>query len=124
MYVTCPWRILKLRRDRHLEQTAATVSPSVVIKDGMGGRRLARSFSRSAATERLVNAIFVVIISERFQLSPQVNCVQDEHWVKKLRWYRPDQPFHERMGHGYVRDRLDLFDLEYAQVGEPTMETK
>src|SRR5438552_13493326 len=23
------------------------------------------------------------------------------------------------MGHGYVRDRLDLFDLEYAQVGEP-----
>src|ERR1700704_3994107 len=25
--------------------------------------------------------------------------------------YRPDQPFHERMGHGYVRDRLGLFDL-------------
>src|ERR1700716_2991631 len=70
MYVTCPWRILKLRRDRHLEQTAATVSPSVVVKDGLGGRRLARSFSRSAATERLVNAIFVVITSELFQLSP------------------------------------------------------
>jgi hypothetical protein len=28
------------------------------------------------------------------------------------------------MGHGYMRDRLDLFDLEYAQFGEPTMETK
>src|SRR6266516_5282476 len=26
------------------------------------------------------------------------------------------------MGHGCVPDRLDLFDLEYAQVGEPTME--
>ena len=46
------------------------VPPSVVVKDGMGGRRLARLFSRSAATERLVNAIFVVIISELFQLSP------------------------------------------------------
>jgi hypothetical protein len=32
-----------------------------VIKDGMAGRRFARSFSWSAATERLVNAIFVVI---------------------------------------------------------------
>jgi hypothetical protein len=39
----CPWRIRKLRRDRHLEQTAAMVPPSVVIKDCMGGRRFARS---------------------------------------------------------------------------------
>jgi len=100
------------------------VPPSVVIKDGMGGRWFARSFSWSAATERLVNAIFVVIESELFQLSHQVNCVPDEHVIKKLPSYCPDQPFHEWMGYGYVRDRLDLFDLEYAQVGEPTMETK
>ena len=71
-----------------------------------------------------MNAIVVVIISELFQLSRQVDGVPDQHVVKKLPPYRPDQPFHERMGHGYVRDRLDLFDLEYAQVGEPTMETK
>ncbi len=90
------------------------VPPSVVVKGGMGGRRLARSFSRSVATERLVNAIFIVIISELFQLSPQVDCVPDQHAVKKLPSYRPDQPFHERMGHGHERDRLDLFDLEYA----------
>src|SRR5713101_5159799 len=100
------------------------VPPSVVVKDAMGGRRLARSFFRSAATERLVNAIFVVINPEPFQLSPQVDCVPNEHVVKKLPSDRPDQPFHERMGHGCVRDRLDLFDLEYAQVGEPTMEIK
>jgi len=30
------------------------VPPRVVVEDGMGGRRLARSFSRSAAAERLV----------------------------------------------------------------------
>ena len=90
------------------------VPPRVMVKDGMGGRRLARSFSRSAATKRLVNAMFVVIISELFQLSLQVDCVTDQHVVKKLPSYRPDQPFHKRMGHGYVRDRLDLFDLEYA----------
>ena len=71
-----------------------------------------------------MNAIVVVIISELFQLSLQVDRVPDEHVIKKLPSYRPDQPFHERMGHGYVRDRLDLFDLEYAQVGEPTTGTK
>jgi hypothetical protein len=100
------------------------VPPSVVIKDGMGGRRFARSFSWSAATERLVNAIFVIINSELFQLSLQVDCVPDEHVIKKLSSNSPDQPLHERMRHGYIRDRLDLFDLEYTQVGEPTMEMK
>ena len=49
------------------------VPPRVVVRDGVGGRRLARSFSWSAATERLVNAIFIVIISELFKLSPQVD---------------------------------------------------
>ena len=66
----------------------------------------------------------VVIESELFQLSLQIDCVPDQHVIKKLSSDRPDQPFHEWMGHGYGRDRLDLFDLEYAQVGEPTMEAK
>src|SRR5712692_10140824 len=37
------------------------VPPGVMIKDGMGGRRFSGSFSWSAATERLVNAIPVWI---------------------------------------------------------------
>ena len=94
------------------------VPPRIVVKDGMGGRRLARLFSRSAAIERLVNAMLVVISPELFQLSLQVDCVPDEHVVKKLSSNRPDQPFHERMGHGYVGDRLDLLHLKYAQVGD------
>src|SRR5450631_494680 len=98
------------------------VPPSVVVKDGMCGRRFARSLSWSATAERLVNAIVVVIISELSQLSLQVGCVPDQHVIKKLSSNRPDQSFYERMGHGYIRDRLDLFDLEYAQVGEPSME--
>src|SRR5262245_24651132 len=100
------------------------VPPSVVIKDGRGGRWLARSFSWSAATERLVDAIFVVINSELFQLALQVRGVPNEHVIKKLSSNRPDQSFHEWMGHGYARDRLDLLDLEYAQVGRPTVEAK
>ena len=68
------------------------VLPTVVVKDGMDGCRLARSFSRSAANERLVNAMVVVIISELFQLSSQVDGVPDEHVVKKLPSYRPDLP--------------------------------
>jgi hypothetical protein len=53
-----------------------------VIKDGNGGRRLARSFFWSPATERLMDAIFVVINPELFQLSLQVDCVPDEHVIK------------------------------------------
>ena len=85
---------------------------------------MARSFSGSAATERLVNAMVVIISSELFQFSLQVDGVPDEHVVEKLPAYRPDQPFHKRMGHRYVCNRFYLFDLEDAQVGEPTMETK
>src|SRR6202023_2663789 len=57
------------------------VPPSVVIENGMGRRRLARSFSWGVAAERLVNAIFVVINSELFQLSLQVDCVPDEYVI-------------------------------------------
>ena len=34
---TCPWRIRKLRRDRHLEKTVTMVPARVVVKCGMGG---------------------------------------------------------------------------------------
>jgi len=60
------------------------VPPRVVIKSGIDGRRPARSFAGSAATERLVNAMVVVISSELFQLSLQVDGVPDQHVVKKL----------------------------------------
>src|ERR1700732_294262 len=57
------------------------VPPSVVIENGMGRRRLARSFSWGVAAERLGNAIFVVINSELFQLSLQVGCVPGEYVI-------------------------------------------
>ena len=90
------------------------VPPRVAVKDGVGGRRLARSFYRSMAIERLVNAMLVVISPELLQFSLQVNGVPDQHVIKKLASYRPNQPFHKRMGHRHVRHRLDLFDLEDA----------
>src|SRR3989442_768455 len=49
----CPCRIRKLRRDRHLEQTAAMVPPNIVIKDGTGGRGVARSVFRSRRVKKL-----------------------------------------------------------------------
>jgi hypothetical protein len=115
----CPWRIRKSRRDWHLEQTAAMVPPSVVRKDGMGGQRLARTFPRSTAIERLVNAMFVVINPEFFQLLPQVDRVPDQYLVKELPSYRPDQSFHERMGYGNARDRLDPLDLQKCASWQP-----
>jgi hypothetical protein len=66
-----------------------------VGKDGVGGRRLASSFSPSAPSKRLVNAMVVVISSELFQHSLQVDGIPDQHVVKKLPSYRPNQPFHD-----------------------------
>jgi hypothetical protein len=53
------------------------------------GRHGQAVVSWSAATERLVNAIFIVIISELFQLSPQVDCTPNQDVVKELPSYRP-----------------------------------
>ena len=44
--------------------------------------------------------------------------------IEKLTPNRPDQPFDERMRHWGVGDRLVLLDIEYAQVGEPTVEAE
>lgn len=80
------------------------MAPSGVVgKDGVASRRLARSFSQCTLAERLVNAMVVVINSELFQLSRQVD-ISDQHMVKELPSYCANQPFHERIGHGYVRD--------------------
>jgi hypothetical protein len=98
--------------------------PSIVIKDRMGRRWLTGSFSWSAATERLMDAIVVVIDSELFQLALQVDGVPNEHVIKKLSSNCPDQSFDERIGHGDVRHRFDLRDLEYAQVGRPTVRAR
>src|SRR3984893_10459373 len=37
---------------------------------------------------------------------------------------RSDQPFDERMRDRSVRNRLDLLDLQHAQIGEPTVKAK
>jgi hypothetical protein len=47
------------------------VPPCVVVKDSMSGA-VGQIVRRSAAAERLVDAILVVISSELFQLSPQI----------------------------------------------------
>jgi hypothetical protein len=71
-----------------------------------------------------MHAMCVVIVSEFSQLPGEVGDVPEEHAVEKLTPNRPDQPFDERMRDRRVRNRLDLLDLEYAQVGEPTVEAE
>ena len=92
------------------------VPPRVVVEDGMAGRRLARSLSRSAAAERLVNAIFIVIISELFHLSPQFEYVPDQPVVKKLPSYRPDQPLAGTTAEHDPLFRRDCIDAAIRQI--------
>jgi hypothetical protein len=71
-----------------------------------------------------VNAVAVVIVLELIQLALKVGPIPEEHLIQVLAPNRADQPFDERMRNWGVRNRLDLLDLEYAQVGEPAVESK
>ena len=69
-------------------------------------------------------AVLVVIIREGLQLSRQVERVPEEHVIEIFAPDSADQPFNERMRDRGVRNRLDLLDLDDAQVREPAVEAK
>jgi hypothetical protein len=83
-----------------------------------------RRAARRRAIERAVDAIRVVIVHEFAKLARQVHGVPEEYPIKVLTPDSSDQPFDERMGDRSVRNRLDLLDLEDAQVGEPAVKSK
>ena len=98
--------------------------PSVLIK-----RSRSRGFCTGAlrwrgTVERAVHARSVVIVPKGIQLPHQIRYVPEEDAVEIFSANGADQPFDERMRNGRVRNRLDLLDLEYAQVGEPAVESK
>jgi hypothetical protein len=113
-----------LSGDWGLKQTAAMLRPSVTIK--RGGRRwgCAGAICGRRATERAVNAVGVVIVLVFVQLPCQVHGIPEEYAVKILTPDRSDEPFDKRMRDGSVWDRLDLFDLDHALVGEPTVKAE
>jgi hypothetical protein len=74
------------------------------------------------AFERAVNAMLIVVIAECLQLPRQVDYIPEEHAIEIFTANSADQPFDGRMRNWEVRDRLELLDLEYPQVGEPTVE--
>src|SRR5438876_404479 len=110
--------------DRDLKQPAVVLPPSVVIKRrrSRGGR--SGELRWRGTGERPMNAMSVVIVAELLQLPRQVHRVPEEYPIEVLTPDRSDQPFDERMRDRSVRNRLDLLDLEDAQVGEPTVEAK
>ena len=71
-----------------------------------------------------MNATAVVIKTELPQFWLQIKRIPEKHAIKILAAQAADQPFHKRMRSGYVGNRLDLVDFEYAKVSEPPMKTK
>jgi len=71
-----------------------------------------------------MDPIRVVVVLEFDQLACQVHSIPEEYPSKVLPPDRSDQPFDERMREGSIWHRLDLLDLQNAQVGEPAVEAK
>ena len=67
-----------------------------------------------------MNAMSIIIVFVFVQLARQVCGIPKEYAIKILAPDCSDEPFDKRMGDRSVRNRLDLLDLNHAQVGEPT----
>ena len=106
------------------ETVLDNAAPGVLIQRGWRWGWRTGALRRRGAVERAVNAMCVVVVSEFIQLPGQVDHVPEEHAIEILAPNRADQPFDERMRDRSVRNRLDLLDLEDAQVGEPAVEAK
>ena len=71
-----------------------------------------------------MHAVLVVIDPELFQLALQIDRIPKEQSVKIFSANGTDHPFDKRMRNRDVRNRLDLIDLEYPQVGQPAVEAE
>ena len=110
--------------DRSLKQTSTMLPPSVAIECRRSGGGRSGELCRCRSSDRAVHTMGVVIARECVQLSRQVRGVPEEHLIEVLAPDRSDQPFDEWMRHWSIRNRLDLVDLEDAQVGEPAVEAE
>ena len=69
-------------------------------------------------------SVAVVVDLEGVQLSRQISRVPEERAVKVLTPEGPDQSFDEGMRLREVGDRLELFDLKDAKVGQPAVKAE
>jgi len=75
-------------------------------------------------SSRAVDPIRVVVILEFDKLACQVRSIPEEYPIKILAPDRSDPPFDKRMRDRDIWHRLDLLDLQKAQVGEPAVKAK
>lgn len=83
--------------------------PTVVIQRGGSGTECTGELRRREPRDRAMNAMAVVVIPERLQLSLQIDRVPEEDAVQVLAPDRADQTLNERMRHTrtLVVDRAD-----------------
>jgi len=102
----------------------AVLPPSVVIKRSRSGGGCAGALRWRGVGEHAINAIGVVILSELSQLPRKIHRIPEEHLIKARAPEHADQAFNGGVRDRGIRNRFDLLDREYAQVGEPAVETE
>src|ERR1700688_3092852 len=98
--------------------------PSVLIKRSRSRGFCTGALSWRGTVERAEHARSVVIVPKCIQLPHQIRYGPEEDAVEIFSANGDDQPFDARMRYRRVRNRVDLLDLEYAQVGGPAVESK
>ena len=81
-------------------------------------------FCRCCAIYRGVCAGLIVIALIIGKLSLKVGSSPEKYLIQKLSAYASDQPLHERVRNWNMGNGLDFFNLQYSQIGLPSVVQK
>ncbi len=114
----------QLRGHGELTEPATVRPPSILEDVGPLPCAILAHLGRRLATKGAVNSAFVVIIAKRAQFPLQVQRIPEQRLVEKLSTYRSDQALNEGVAQRHIRHRLDRLDVQYLQVGLPSVISK
>jgi hypothetical protein len=107
--------------DRRVMQPATMRLPSIRMEARADATFVRRRCRRSPVQPRM-RAVSVVVALELKELHLQIRGGPKQRAVQALASNTTNQAFDEGMRQRRVRHRLDFFDVENAQVGQPSME--
>ena len=71
-----------------------------------------------------MNPVLVVVVPEGLELSAEIGRIPEQGLMEEFSTNGADRSFNERVRQGDVSHRFDLIDVEYSQVGLPTVRSE
>ena len=112
------------RGDGQLDESATAGLPSETGELGRAMYRKSGQVGRRFAREASVDSAVVVIVPEGLELPAEIGGIPEQGLIEEFSSNGSDRSFNERVRQGHIRHRFDLPDVEYSQVGLPTVRSE